>query len=232
MEHTNVMPRSNQRKLSYIFRGLMVLLFIYGCFLPENWREAFGVLARPIAFAAEYVPAIHKAVGTAQAVRPELGYGFLGMAAYIPLIFALCFAWYGFFDRSDPNEVRLIVGIRGAVRIFGKVGKTHEANWGIFYSGSRLRLACFNSHNELGVKDKIVYFGGLLFVIIGTYIYPFGDWLNARAAKGKPFCQFVGEPTLDSILAVLFGVMWTGLMCLGFVNIIALLVDMLIDSKQ
>lgn len=47
MEHTNVMPRSTQRKLSYIFRGLMVLLFIYGCFLPENWREAFGVLARP-----------------------------------------------------------------------------------------------------------------------------------------------------------------------------------------
>ena len=83
------MPRSSQRKLLYIFRGLMVLLFIYGCFLPENWREAFGLLARPIAFAAEYVPAIHKAVGTAQAVRPELGYGFLGMAAYIPLIFTL-----------------------------------------------------------------------------------------------------------------------------------------------
>lgn len=232
MEHTNVMPRSNQRKLSYIFRGLMVLLFIYGCFLPENWREAFGVLARPIAFAAEYVPAIHKAVGTAQAVRPELGYGFLGMAAYIPLIFALCFAWYGFFDRSDPKNLRLIVGIRGVRRVEGKAKKSEEETVAVFYSGSRLRFMCFNLYDEMSLKDKIVCIGFSLFLIIGTYIYPFGDWLNARAAKGKPFCQFIGEPTLDSILAVLFGVMWTGLMCLGFVNIIALLVDMIIDSKQ
>ena len=83
-------------------------------------------MARPIAFAAEYVPAI-RVVATKE-VRPELGYGFLGMAAYIPLIFALCFAWYGFFDRSDPNGVRLIVGIRGVRRVGGKAKKIRRGN--------------------------------------------------------------------------------------------------------
>ncbi len=232
MKHTNIMPRSNQRKLSYILCGLMVFLFIYGCFLPENWREAFGVLAWPIALAAEYVPAIHKAVVATKAVRPELDYGFLGMAAYIPPIFALCFAWYGFFDRSDPNAVRLIVGIKGVGRVFGTEEKTHEANRAIFYSDIRSRFASFNSHDELSSKDTIGYLGFLLLVIIVTYIFPFGDWLNAQAERARPFFDVFGKPTPDFILAVVFGVMWTGLMCLGFVNVMALLVDMIIDRKQ
>jgi len=113
-----------------------------------------------------------------------------------------------------------------------KQKKSEEETVAVFYSGSRLRFMCFNLYDELSLKDKIVCIGFSLFLIIGTYIYPFGDWLNARAAKGKPFCQFVGEPTLDSILAVLFGVMWTANIAAVVVDLMALLADMLIDSKQ
>ena len=100
------------------------------------------------------------------------------------------------------------------------------------YSRSRLRFLFFNSYDELSLKDKIVYGAICLSFIIVTYIFPFGDWLMAHTENHEPLFEYVGEPTLDSILPVLFGVMWTANIAEVVVDLMALLVDMLIDGKQ
>lgn len=235
MEQIDIMPRSNQRKLKYIFCGFMALLFVYGLCLPETWREGFGVFAKPIAFAAEHVPAIHKVVIFGNTARPELGYGFLGLAAYVPLIYALCFAWYGFFDRSDPKNVRLIIGIRGIRRVGGKIKQSDKETVAVFYSGSRLRFMYFNSHDEVGVKDKIILASVSLFLIVGTYILPFVPFdnkVNTHIENPGSFGGFFGDPTIDYIIWIFLGTLWAGNISGVIVDLMALLVDTVVSNKK
>jgi tellurite resistance protein TehA-like permease len=66
-------------------------MLLYGLLLPEHWRQSFGIIAGPIAWAASNVPAIAKA--TSASPVPELVAGFFGTGLWSIFSFVVALLW-------------------------------------------------------------------------------------------------------------------------------------------
>ena len=91
-----IIDASNKCTERYIIITLIVM-FIYGLLLPQDWETKFGYLAEPIILIRKYTPVIEN---LAQASTiPELIRGFVGMSVIVSIILSIFIIIY-----SAPAE--------------------------------------------------------------------------------------------------------------------------------
>ena len=92
MEYIETMPVENQKRIHRVCYIFMFAVLLYGLFLPDNWKENFGILTVPILWAGQHIPIIYNVIEIG--ANPEFVSGFMGLVIYIPFICNVFFIWY------------------------------------------------------------------------------------------------------------------------------------------
>jgi len=193
------LDHANKRLTRMLIGGILAMM-VYGLLLPMDWQARFGILAQPIAWAANTAPAF--ATIANYSVFPELIKGFFGLGCYVVPLYGLFMYVYCGFPRvslryvlSRPGRpfwekvillyflwcpmVILFLWIYYFYAPSGDLSR-QTATWGgrifLWTLESRFALAFFGSFLTVGISMFVCY---IIHLLVGPII------LLIRAVKNE-----------------------------------------------